>query len=97
MAHDWLVESAYGSRRANIGDGPISIGIRDQTGEETFLKMQRSTKMLKAFNAYARRKGAELSSLQFLLDGVVIYPTESDEATPMSLDLDDMEQIDCML
>lgn len=49
--------------------------------------------MSKVFETYAQRKGVQSSSLRFLLDGERI---EAD-ATPTSLDLDDQDQIDCML
>jgi small ubiquitin-related modifier len=51
-----------------------------QTGEETFFKIKRSTKMEKVFQTYATRKGVDYSSLRFLLDGERI-PTD---ATPKS-------------
>jgi len=49
--------------------------------------------MQKVFDTYAQRKGVEASSLRFLLDGERI---EAD-ATPKTLELDDQDQIDCML
>ena len=64
-----------------------------QTGEETFFKIKKTTRMEKVFNAFATRKGVQLTSLRFMLDGERI---ESD-ATPKMLELDDQDQIDCML
>lgn len=64
-----------------------------QTGEETFFKIKKSTKMQKVFDTYAQRKGVQASSLRFLLDGERIEPTQ----TPKMLELDDQDQIDCML
>ena len=49
--------------------------------------------MSKVFNTYAQRKGVQMSSLRFLLDGERI----GDDATPKELELDDQDQIDCML
>ncbi|OEU22446.1 small ubiquitin-like protein [Fragilariopsis cylindrus CCMP1102] len=72
---------------------PITIRVRDQTGEETFFKIKKSTKMSKVFNTYAQRKGVQMSSLRFLLDGERIAET----MTPQDLELDDQDQIDCML
>mmetsp|Transcript_22188 Transcript_22188/g.61791 ORF Transcript_22188/g.61791 Transcript_22188/m.61791 type:complete len:92 (+) Transcript_22188:221-496(+) len=74
-------------------NAPITIRVRDQTGEETFFKIKKTTKMQKVFDTYAQRKGVEASSLRFLLDGERI---EAD-ATPKTLELDDQDQIDCML
>mmetsp|Transcript_93793 Transcript_93793/g.130199 ORF Transcript_93793/g.130199 Transcript_93793/m.130199 type:complete len:95 (+) Transcript_93793:51-335(+) len=72
---------------------PITIRVRDQTGEETFFKIKKSTKMQKVFETYASRKGVQSQSLRFLLDGERIEPYQ----TPQDLDLDDQDQIDCML
>ena len=49
--------------------------------------------MNKVFQAYAQRKGVQAKSLRFLLDGERI----KDEDTPKQLELDDQDQIDCML
>ena len=49
--------------------------------------------MAKVFETYAQRKGVQSSSLRFLLDGERIEPDQ----TPAKLDLDDQDQIDCML
>ena len=64
-----------------------------QTGEETFFKIKKTTKMNKVFQTYANRKGVQLGSLRFLLDGERIEPDQ----TPKMLELDDQDQIDCML
>ena len=42
---------------------------------------------------YASRKGVESTTLRFLVDGERVQPDD----TPGSLDLDDQDQIDCML
>jgi small ubiquitin-related modifier len=49
--------------------------------------------MSKVFLTYANRKGVQLGSLRFLLDGERIEPDQ----TPKMLELDDQDQIDCML
>eukprot|EP00538_Stauroneis_constricta_P004090 CAMPEP_0119547100 /NCGR_PEP_ID=MMETSP1352-20130426/1321_1 /TAXON_ID=265584 /ORGANISM="Stauroneis constricta, Strain CCMP1120" /LENGTH=93 /DNA_ID=CAMNT_0007591945 /DNA_START=48 /DNA_END=329 /DNA_ORIENTATION=- len=74
-------------------NGPITIRVRDQTGEETFFKIKKTTKMQKVFDTYANRKGVQSGSLRFLLDGERV----PEDATPKSLELDDQDQIDCML
>jgi len=75
------------------GGEPITIRVRDQTGEETFFKIKKTTKMSKVFNTYAQRKGVQVNSLRFLLDGDRIQ----NDDTPAKLELDDQDQIDCML
>ena len=49
--------------------------------------------MSKVFTAYATRKGVETNSLRFLLDGERI----ADDQTPKTLELEDQDQIDCVL
>lgn len=85
--------SDSGENKPAEGAEPITIRVRDQTGEETFFKIKKSTKMAKVFETYAQRKGVQSSSLRFLLDGERIKPDD----TPKMLELDDQDQIDCML
>ena len=49
--------------------------------------------MSKVFTNYAQRKGVQSDSLRFLLDGERINA----EDTPKTLELEDQDQIDCML
>eukprot|EP00618_Florenciella_parvula_P007354 CAMPEP_0119545086 /NCGR_PEP_ID=MMETSP1344-20130328/55062_1 /TAXON_ID=236787 /ORGANISM="Florenciella parvula, Strain CCMP2471" /LENGTH=279 /DNA_ID=CAMNT_0007589599 /DNA_START=61 /DNA_END=899 /DNA_ORIENTATION=+ len=71
----------------------ITIRVRDQTGEETFFKVKKSTRFEKVFSTYAQRKGVNVASLRFLIDGERINPSQS----PAELDMEDQDQIDCML
>ena len=64
-----------------------------QTGEETYFKIKKTTKMEKVFATYAQRKGVQAQSLRFLLDGERI----NGDQTPKQLEIDDQDQIDCML
>jgi len=75
------------------GNEPITIRVKDQTGEETYFKIKRTTKMSKVFETYAQRKGVQATSLRFLLDGDRVQGNQ----TPKELELDDQDQIDCML
>ncbi|CAJ1966356.1 unnamed protein product [Cylindrotheca closterium] len=77
------------------GDNPdqITIRVKDQAGEETFFKIKKTTKMGKVFQTYAQRKGMQVSSLRFLLDGDRI----KDDQTPKMLEMEDQDQIDCVL
>jgi small ubiquitin-related modifier len=67
--------------------------IDRKSGEETFFKVKKHTKMSKIFNAYASRKGVDASSLRFLLDGENVEP----DSTPKMLELEDQDQIDAVL
>jgi len=49
--------------------------------------------MSKVFDTYAQRKGVQATSLRFMVDGERI----DDNQTPKTLELDDQDQIDCML
>lgn len=71
----------------------ITLRVRDQTGEETVFKIKKTTKMSKVFSAYAQRKGVDSNSLRFLLDGERI----TDDQTPKTLELENDDQIDCVL
>lgn len=64
-----------------------------KSGEETFFKVKKTTKMQKVFDAYASRKGVAKNAMRFLVDGERI----EEDATPESLDLEDQDQIDCLL
>jgi small ubiquitin-related modifier len=49
--------------------------------------------MRKVFETYASRRGVAVDSLRFLLDGERI----EDDTTPKMLELEDQDQIDCLL
>ena len=53
----------------------LVVRVVDPVGDETFFKVKRTTKMAKIFLAYATRKGVDVSSLIFLLDGEPIGET----------------------
>ena len=71
----------------------LQIVVKDQTGEQVFFRVKPSTNMGKIFDAYAKRRGIEKSTLRFMLDGRRVL----DADTPESLDLQDLDQIDCLL
>jgi small ubiquitin-related modifier len=49
--------------------------------------------MSKVFDAFAKRKGVQASSLRFLMDGDRV----KEDDTPMGLELEDQDMLDCML
>jgi len=69
------------------------LRVKDQSGEETFFRVKPTTKMSKVFEAYAQRKCVQSTALRFLLDGERIAA----DATPEKLELEDKDQIDCLL
>ncbi len=74
-------------------DDAITIRVKDHRGEETFFKMKMTTEMSNVFRAYAQRRGVPRSKLYFLLDGERINHND----TPRSLELEDQDQINCLL
>ena len=78
---------------SNKDDTSFTIRIKDQTGEEMFFKALRSVKMGILFKKYAERKGVDVCTLRFSLDGEVICYDE----TPAILDMQDEDLIFCML
>jgi hypothetical protein len=49
-----------GGEDTKAGIDTITIRVRDQTGEETFFKVKKSTRMEKVFNTYAQVSAATL-------------------------------------
>jgi len=71
----------------------ITIRIKFiKTGEKTFFRIKRSTRLDEVFQNYAARKGVDQSTLAFLNDGYRIYRDQ----TPRILQLGDQDQIDCV-
>lgn len=71
----------------------ISIRIHDQSGEDMFFKVKKTTKLEKVFIAYSQRKGFTASSVRFLFDGARVRPDQR----PEELGMDDGDLLDCML
>lgn len=71
----------------------LRIIVKDQNGEEFFFKVKFNTKMGKVFEALAGRKGIRRGALRLLCDGRRI----TDDDTPLTLELEDGDQIDCLL
>ena len=80
------------AQTTNADDEPITIRVKDQTGDETMFKIKQSTKMSKVFTAYAQRISVDMKSLRFFFDGERIKDTD----TPDLLELEDGGQIDCV-
>jgi small ubiquitin-related modifier len=77
----------------DAAENTITLRVREQTGEEMFFKVKKGTKMQKIFSAYADRRGIQVNSLRFMLDGERIQP----DSTPKMLELEENDQIDVML
>ena len=70
----------------------LNIRLRDRTGEETFFKIKKTTKMFKVFNAWCTRKGQPVTAYRFLFDGQRV----DGEQTAEDIDMEDGDQIDCV-
>ena len=68
----------------------INIRLTDQTGEQTFFKVKKTTQLFKVFNAYGQRKGVDPTLLRYFFDGVRAH----EHQTLVDLDMDDGDQID---
>ena len=75
------------------GENSLNIRIRDQTGEETFFKVKKTTKLDKVFNAYSQRKGVNATSLRFLFDGQRVRGDQK----PEDINMEDGDRVDVML
>jgi Ubiquitin-2 like Rad60 SUMO-like len=73
--------------------GAVTIDMRDDDGEVVSYRVRRTTRLQHLFAAYARRKGVEVDSLNFLLNGQRVEP----HATPIVLQLEDGDQIDALV
>ena len=72
---------------------PSDAAQSSLTSPSLSLHLPISSPSPQVFQTYASRRGVDVSSLRFLLDGERIDAAE----TPKSLELDDQDQIDCML
>jgi hypothetical protein len=80
--------------KEKVDDSPITICLRDQTGEATFFQIKRSTKLGILFAFYAMRKGRDVESLRFLDEGLERL---KEHCTPGMLELEDDCRINVML
>ena len=77
----------------NAAEAPITLKVRDQSGEEMFFKVKKGTAMRKIMQAFADRKGVSLEVLRFTIDGQRVNA----EDTPKMLEMEDGDQIDVLL
>ena len=98
--HDRSAQSAAsGDSGGSLDPGPelsneaIHIRLKDHVGEETMWKIKKTCQLGRVFNAYAERKGVDDDAFRFLLDGEPL----SYDVTPAILELEDDDQIDCIL
>jgi hypothetical protein len=74
-------------------DETITIRVKDVGGNETKFKILKArTKMIKVFNAYAKRNGVLTSKLRFLIGGERVNP----ESTAATLGLENQDEIDVL-
>lgn len=78
---------------AEDDEAPITLMVRDQSGEEMFFKVRKGTAMSKIFNAYAQRRGVAVDTLRFLLDDTRLTGND----TPKMMEMEENDQIDVYL
>jgi len=71
----------------------LKLRIRVGSTEPTFFVCKTTTTMLKIKKAFCTSKGFELGTTRFVFDGDDL----GDDETPGDLDMDDYEQIDCIV
>jgi len=67
--------------------------VKEAGGEVMCFKVKPTTKMEKIFQAYCQRRGVDLKSVRFLLDGQRVQP----DVTPKMLELENNAEIDVMM
>jgi hypothetical protein len=72
---------------------PITLKIRDQTGDEIYYRVKNGTKLSKIFSAYAAARGVPVNVLRFFLDDLRLKDTD----TPKMLEMQEDDQIDVYL
>ncbi len=91
-----VVTEQEGVQQPQVGvneDNALTLRVRDQTGEEMFFRVKQTTHMKKIFEAFANRRGVDILSLRFMLEGKRITA----EDTPKLLELEEDDQIDVVL
>ena len=89
-------EAEPAPKRAKVKPSPdssLNIRVRDQTGEEIFFKVTKTTKLEAVFNPYSQRKGVDPTRLRFFFKGLRVPSTW----TPQDIDLEDGDQLEAML
>ncbi|BFZ64901.1 SUMO protein smt3 [Saitoella coloradoensis] len=71
----------------------ISIKVVGAGNDEVFFKIKRSTPLKKLMEAYCDRSGKTFNTVRFLVDGERVRPDQ----TPEDLEMEDGDQIECMI
>lgn len=89
-----MTDQTGGSSEAEpIGEQPITIKVKSNTGDEVAFRVKKTTKLGKIFDAYASKLGTNVDQLRFQIDGSRINKDD----TPKTLELDDNDTIDVFL
>ncbi|KAL5330738.1 hypothetical protein ACEPPN_000259 [Leptodophora sp. 'Broadleaf-Isolate-01'] len=75
------------------GGEHINIKVMDQSSQEIFFKIKRSTQLKKVMNAYCQRQGLDMKAVRFLFDGDRLQEDE----TPASKEMEDGDVIEVFL
>ena len=74
-------------------ENTLTVSVKNQTGNEMFVKMRHSTKMRKMFDSYAARKGVPPHHLRYVFNGALIHGGQ----TPGQLEMEEGDMIDVAL
>ena len=75
------------------GEETIALKVKDQNGLELQFRVKKTIKMERVFTNFANRLGVAVENLRFQLDGERVNPQD----TPKTLELEDGDQIDCVI
>mmetsp|Transcript_19891 Transcript_19891/g.56196 ORF Transcript_19891/g.56196 Transcript_19891/m.56196 type:complete len:92 (-) Transcript_19891:99-374(-) len=78
------------SKDVKPDSGTINVKVKDSDTNTTVFKVKPTTKFDKVFQAYANRKGVQVSSLRFMFDGERLNGAQ----TPQDVELQNDDQID---
>mmetsp|Transcript_4325 Transcript_4325/g.9375 ORF Transcript_4325/g.9375 Transcript_4325/m.9375 type:complete len:93 (+) Transcript_4325:196-474(+) len=72
---------------------PISIFVKDQSGDQVQFKVKSHTKFEKIFSAFATKKSLDPSTLKFVFEGERVLGTH----TPGDLQMEDNDTVDVFI
>lgn len=77
-----------------MSDGePLTIKLRNQTGDELSFKIKGRTLFRKVFNAYASRMSLDEGSLKFIFEGQRVQGNQ----TPDEFEMEEGDVVDVMI
>ena len=89
----WLTPTELHEEERIDSKIPITLILRDKTGNKQLFRLKRHQKLSVLFKSYAQMTGVAVHELHFLFDGERIGKSE----TSLDLELNDQDEIDVIL